>query len=317
MDTIFYGREKRRSVRLVESMPVKSAVIADRIESGLFPDVYEAVGRNIGETGMFMEIDKINKDALARLNSGKSRMDLVINLPGWNKDINATAEVVWVRDGRASQRKVEVGVKFIRMAEDEKNSLASYISEMRGYGLKEEIRAFLEVDVSSDLFNGDRLEVLKELEAEDLEKLIPERGRAFFIKRAVILMVNEQVKIFATVPITMQMCEGHMPGFSLLPLGIAGWILSQCGEILISFLENENRDSRSLRRLPMVCKTGPVKSKYKGFLTPGDTLLITGLLKRRCLGISEVDTDAWLDAKKIIEVPGMIYVISLNEQLWG
>jgi 3-hydroxymyristoyl/3-hydroxydecanoyl-(acyl carrier protein) dehydratase len=174
---------------------------------------------------------------------------------------------------------------------------------------------FLNVKVCEELLGSDRSEIIGKLEKEDMEKIIPERGRAFFVDRSVIARVDGLIRIFAVVPITFQMCEGHMPAFPLLPLGIAGWVLSQSGEILVSYLENRSCGD-FLKRLSLVCKTGPVEARQKGFLVPGNVLLIIGTLKRRCLGVSEVDTEGWVGDKKSVIMSRVLYTAVTDERLW-
>ncbi|MCX5692562.1 MAG: PilZ domain-containing protein [Candidatus Omnitrophica bacterium] len=305
--------EKRKFERLVKCIPVNYSLILGKESLGMG----RAVVRNIGEGGMFIEAGSIKDDILRALSSRECRMNLEIALPEENSKINMLAEVVWMREPDFLERKIELGIRFDGAIDAEKEKLVSYVHALRKKEINREMEEFLNVKVSEELLGSDRSEIIGKLEADDIKNFIPERGRAFFAQRAVIGRVGDRIKIFVTVPITFQMCEGHMVNSPFLPLGIAGWILSQAGEILVSYLENGNPGDNSLKKLPVVCKTGPVNSGHKGCFVPGDTLLIVGILKRRRLGISEVDTEAWMDVKKVIDVPGMIYVLSLNERLWS
>lgn len=312
MSALLPKTDNRKSDRLIMCIPVKSRIFAD----GLYSEVYESLTKNISETGMSIEITGLNKDAVYSLSSRKNKIDLLITLPELDIDIKAMAEIAWVGKREALHSKTEAGVKFTEFAFGGKDKLEAYLYKMRFGSIKKEMESFLNVNISSELISCNRWETIIKLGIEDLKGLIPERGKAFFVERAIVAKVDKLVKIFAKVPITNEMCEGHMPKFPVLPLGIAGWLLSQGGEILVSYIENKGNGGDSIKKLPVVCKTGPVSSRHKGYFFPGDTLLIVAVLKKQRLGISEVDTEAWLDIKKVIDVPSMMYVISQDEKLW-
>jgi 3-hydroxymyristoyl/3-hydroxydecanoyl-(acyl carrier protein) dehydratase len=307
---------KRNFERFEGDIPLKYSVVLGQEKSYLVWGRRPAVARNIGEGGMYIETYSIKKEILRMLCSGKCKISIEMDLPGQGRGVKILSEVMWMKDEDALERKTGLGVKFDEAVDREREGLALFISEFKKNKARRDMESFLNVVIPEELLPSDRSGIIRKLETEDMRELIPERGRAFFMHRSAIVDIGGQVKIFATVPITARVCEGHMPGFPFLPLGIAGWVLSQAGEILVSYLENKESGNSVPMKLPMVCRTGRVDSNYKGYFVPGDTLLIVGALKRRRLGISEVDTEAWLGPKKVMDVPKMMYIVSSDEKFW-
>ncbi|MCL5410595.1 MAG: hypothetical protein M1324_01930 [Patescibacteria group bacterium] len=147
----------------------------------------------------------------------------------------------------------------------------------------------------------------------ELQLLIPEKRQAFFGQKAVILRQQTEegaVSYIAmvTMLVTAKMCEGHMPGYPILPLAIGGWMLSQAGEIAVAYAHSHNGGSSDEEAyVPLVVETGPVKSKNRDFLVPGETILAVAKVRSHRFTMYTLDTEAWLDGQKVVEVPGMMY----------
>ncbi|MFA4996340.1 MAG: hypothetical protein WC536_04340 [Patescibacteria group bacterium] len=114
--------------------------------------------------------------------------------------------------------------------------------------------------------------------------------------------------VMVTMPITAKMCEGHMPGYPILPLAIGGWMLSQAGEIAVAYAHSHNGGSNDEEAyVPLVVETGSVKSKNRDFLVPGEVILAVAKIRSHRFTMYTLDTEAWLDGQKVVEVPGMMY----------
>ena len=153
----------------------------------------------------------------------------------------------------------------------------------------------------------------QKLSRNELKLLIPEKRQAFFGHKAVIL--NQPTEegsvshiVMVTMPVTSRMCEGHMPGYPILPLAIGGWMLSQAGEIAVAYAHLHNGGVSDLEAyIPLVVETGPVKSKNRDFFVPGEVILAVARIRKHRFMMYELDTEAWLDGQKVVEVPGMTY----------
>jgi len=298
--------EKRRFSRFSKDIPAISMFNSE---------VRESVVRNISEGGAFVEICNLHADVIAGFCKGHNRIDLVMNFSESEDRFKIRTEIAWMRWKDISRDVIELGLRFIEKEEDVESKIKKYLSEIMRSGIKKDIEDFLGLEISEAMLDGKPIEVLAKLDTSDIKEFIPERGRAFFMQRAVIFKSGERFRIFATSPITHEICDGHLPGFPMLPLGIAGWILSQGGEILVSYLENHEKDDSKI--LPLVCKTGPVETYYKEYILCGKILLLAGELKKKRMGISEVDTEVWIEGHKAIVVNKMLYRVLSDKRLWN
>ena len=119
----------------------------------------------------------------------------------------------------------------------------------------------------------------KELSLEDIHNLYPEREPALRILKAVVINYSGEHLIMARFTVTKEMCEGHMPGFPILPLAEAGRTLAQVGAILVSYQVKEI-ERRTEQLTPLVYKVGELISGQKGFLYPGDNILIVAKARK-------------------------------------
>ena len=174
------------------------------------------------------------------------------------------------------------------------------VSEFLGYPVPEKIQL------------GDHsIEAM--LDRAAIMELIPERGHALFAEKAVILNGGEHVTCIVTVPITDEMCDGHIPGAPILPLAIGGWMLSQCGEILVA---HQSRCAGETDTVPIVYEVGGVQSKNRDFLLPGDCLILVGELINHRLVLWKVNTMAWLSGgNQVVAMPDVLYTTISKEQL--
>ena len=180
---------------------------------------------------------------------------------------------------------------------------------------------FLGIALPEGLFPENVFSIHRILAREDIEGLIPERGRALFANKAVILQSSGRSGIEFTavmrVDVDATFCDGHMPGFPILPLGVGGWMLSQAGEILVAYAHNYRGLHSQQHNVPLVVETGPVQSKNRDFIIPGDSLLLVANEKRHRLTFYEVDTEAWLLDQQVVAVPDMKYAVVTMEQFMG
>jgi len=153
----------------------------------------------------------------------------------------------------------------------------------------------------------------RSLTKTELKLLIPEKRNAFFGQRAVILRQQTEEGTVShiamvTMPVTARMCEGHMPGYPILPLATGGWMLSQAGEIAVAYSHSHNGGSNDNEAyVPLVVETGPVRSQNRDFLVPGEVILAIAKVKSHRFMMYNLDTEAWLNGQKVVEVPGMMY----------
>jgi|GEM_PF-4664144 len=176
-------------------------------------------------------------------------------------------------------------------------------------------------NIPASLF-GENDTVHKVLSREDIMEFIPERDSALFAEKAVIIQTvngGGSIVLWAIVsmPITDFYCAGHMPGYPILPLGVGGWMLSQAGEILAAYAQNYYGQHSTQRNVPLVIETGPVLSKNRDFLIPGDTMITIARIKRHRLSIYEIDTEAWLGNQQVVCVPDMKYAVVGWDQFVG
>jgi predicted NBD/HSP70 family sugar kinase len=128
--------EKRQSFRLEKTMPIKFDLPvrpADSKAGG--PDApgrsktFEALSRNIGEGGIFIETDLVQDEDIA-LNKD-TILDLDIGLLGQARGVRPRGRVAWIsKKSRAPKKKRNgFGVIFTRIAEQEKKAVELFISK--------------------------------------------------------------------------------------------------------------------------------------------------------------------------------------------
>ncbi|MEK7535441.1 MAG: hypothetical protein AAB590_00275 [Patescibacteria group bacterium] len=159
----------------------------------------------------------------------------------------------------------------------------------------------------------DGLAIEAKLDGTAIRDLIPERGRALYAERAVILDGNEHPRCLVMVSVTEEICEGHMPGAPILPLALGGWMLSQAGEILVAYTSRQAGENGTV---PIVYKVGAVQSKSRDFLIPGDCLILEAELVNQRLALREVNTTAWIaGGNQVVAMPDVLYTTIDLDQL--
>lgn len=123
------GSNRRKFERVVKSMPVRFRIIDGAKENLLTLKEYGAMGRDISEGGIFIEVVDLEEKILSILCSSYPKMNLAINLSGWAVDIKAVAEVVWRRrEETPLQKRLGLGMRFVEVNAEEKGRLSTYIA---------------------------------------------------------------------------------------------------------------------------------------------------------------------------------------------
>ncbi len=190
---------------------------------------------------------------------------------------------------------------------------------MRGISI--EIASVLGMSVVPDVF-GPEAQIIDTLSYDQIEILLPERAPALFAAKALIIKqvgesCSDRFSAVVSMPVSEAICSGHMPGFPILPLGIGGWMLSQAGEVLVAYIHASIRQQERDHSIPLVLETGPVGSKNRDFIYPGDTLLAIANLRFHRYAIYKVDTEAWLGEQQVVVVPDMTYVVMSASEFKG
>jgi predicted NBD/HSP70 family sugar kinase/Tfp pilus assembly protein PilZ len=112
-------------MRLEKTLPVKF----DLPEISTETRPFEALSRNIGEGGVFIETDMVQDESFAL---GKEvKLNLEIELLGQAQRIKAQGKIVWMskKSRIPYKRKNGFGVRFIQIASEEKKAILVYISK--------------------------------------------------------------------------------------------------------------------------------------------------------------------------------------------
>ena len=117
--------ERRQSIRLEKTLPVKFDLPQVPTEARTF----EALSRNIGEGGLFVETDLVQDESFTL--SEDIVLNLEIELLGQAQSIKPKAEIAWIsRKSRAPRKKRNgFGVRFIQMSAEEKRTISVFISQ--------------------------------------------------------------------------------------------------------------------------------------------------------------------------------------------
>lgn len=117
--------ERRQSIRLEKTLPVRF----DLPEVSAQARTFEALSRNIGEGGLFVETDFVQDESFAL--SKDTILNLEIELLGQAQSIKPRGEIAWIsKKSRAPRKKRNgFGIRFIQMSAEEKRAISVFISK--------------------------------------------------------------------------------------------------------------------------------------------------------------------------------------------
>ena len=128
--------ERRRGIRLEKTLPVRFGLP----DAPARPGVFEALSRNIGEGGVFIESDLVQdenstlgKNALLNLEIellGQTALDRKSYLTGQGQRIKTQGRIAWLSKKSRSPRKIRngFGVRFVQLSAQEKRVISLFIS---------------------------------------------------------------------------------------------------------------------------------------------------------------------------------------------
>lgn len=117
--------EQRQSIRLEKTLPVRFDLPNIPAASGTF----EALSRNIGEDGVFVETNIVQEESFAL--GRDAILNLEIELLGQVQRIKVRGEIVWISRKSRTPRKIRngLGVRFIQMSREGKKAISLFISK--------------------------------------------------------------------------------------------------------------------------------------------------------------------------------------------
>ena len=156
----------------------------------------------------------------------------------------------------------------------------------------------------------------RELNIEDIQNIYPEREPGLKILKAIVFEVANEHLILARFTVTHEMCAGHMPGYPILPLAEAGRALAQVGAILISYTV-KHKEKREGNFTPLVYKVGELVSGQRGFLYPGDNILVVAKSKKLRGPLYSVEAQGYLKEDHIFSMPKIQYFVTEEQRFWN
>ena len=117
--------DKRQNIRLEKTLPVKFDLPDVSVSSRGF----EALSRNIGEGGLFIETDLVQDERFALVED--MMLNLEIELLGQTQRIRPKGRIAWISKKSRTPRKIRsgFGVRFVHMETKEKRAIALFISK--------------------------------------------------------------------------------------------------------------------------------------------------------------------------------------------
>jgi predicted NBD/HSP70 family sugar kinase/Tfp pilus assembly protein PilZ len=117
--------EKRQSIRLEKTLPVRFGLPDVPAASGGF----EALSRNIGEGGVFVETDLVQNDKFSLVKN--MLLNLEIELLGRAQRIKPQGEIVWIsKKSRAPHKKRNgFGIRFVQISAQERRIISLFVSK--------------------------------------------------------------------------------------------------------------------------------------------------------------------------------------------
>lgn len=119
--------ERRESIRLEKTLPVKFDL--PDVPAAAPLGTFEALSRNIGEGGVFIETDLVQDENFALAKD--MPLNLEIELLGRAQRMKPRAKIVWIsKKSRTPQKKRSgIGVKFIQINSEERRAISLFISK--------------------------------------------------------------------------------------------------------------------------------------------------------------------------------------------
>lgn len=122
---VYREMERREDTRIEKTLPVRFATHDVPMQNRL----HEALSRNIGEGGAFIETDLVQEEILSL---EKERIvNLEIELLGQGESLKLRSEIVWIsRKSRTPHKKRSgFGVRFMQVDADQKKAISLFISK--------------------------------------------------------------------------------------------------------------------------------------------------------------------------------------------
>ncbi len=128
-----YYQERRKHVRVNINISM-NLVVFDTEASGVLTlkdlvSLRKGVMRDISLTGACIDTNDLEERWVRFLKLGTIQIALKFKLPNEEKDINASAKVMWIKRSSASYYKHTLGVQFVDMDENERMQIMQYIIE--------------------------------------------------------------------------------------------------------------------------------------------------------------------------------------------
>jgi len=138
--------------------------------------------------------------------------------------------------------------------------------------------------------NLDGVEIIRRFETqEDIYTVLYNRPPSLMLEKGVVFRENigqETVeKVICQMTVTENHCNGHYPGYPILPLAQQAEFVGQTGALLLSVA----RQKEFANAIPFAVKNQEFRSGNSGPVFPGDILISVAQILRYRMGFANVD----------------------------
>ena len=113
--------EKREFFRLNERFPVKCSLMENPERT------FRATGSNIGNGGIFIEMEKADYKLLPSIKGQKRKLKLIAELPGEANSTEFCSEIAWLSEKPLFKNIIGAGLKFVDLSSETNSRLSSFI----------------------------------------------------------------------------------------------------------------------------------------------------------------------------------------------
>lgn len=132
--------------------------------------------------------------------------------------------------------------------------------------------------------------------SDQISQILPHRYPFLLVDKILELEIGKRVRGLKNVTYNEPFFQGHFPGQAIMPGVLILESMSQvCGFI---FLSNINANKVAITRGYVI---GFERVKFKNFVTPGDTLIIEGILMGTFQSLAKVKAKALVNENIVAE----------------
>jgi 3-hydroxymyristoyl/3-hydroxydecanoyl-(acyl carrier protein) dehydratase len=174
-----------------------------------------------------------------------------------------------------------------------------------GISILKRIEDFLTIKLYDSLQLDDVMSI-EEKDRKGIEKLVHEKAPFLCIDKAVLINGNDK-RIISTSIVTSEMCDGHFPGRSMIPLLLFSKIIALTGEILVSWVKNSDL-------VPLAIRADNVRAESRKIISPPSLVITEATYLKDRNSFCWVSAKSWVGNENVAAMDKLVYYVMPHDQ---